>query len=106
MPTPPIPDYDSAHSVEGGVAARVLKRFFGTDHIRFETCSLTLQAGGTCDDPSPVLRRYGSFSQAAQENGLSRILVGFHFRKAVEVGIEHGSQIGDHAVDRYLRPVW
>ena len=49
--TPPIPDYDSAHSVEGGAAATVLKRFFGTDHIRFEACSLTLPPGSTCDDP-------------------------------------------------------
>ena len=49
--TPPIPDYDSAHSVEGGAAAKVLKRFFGTDHISFETCSLTLPAGSTCDRP-------------------------------------------------------
>jgi hypothetical protein len=102
--TPPIPDYDSAHSVEGGAAARVLKRFFGTDHIRFETCSLTMPPGSTCTDPTPVLRRYTSFSQAAAENGLSRILVGFHFRKAVDEGIEHGRKIGNRAVDRFLRP--
>ncbi|MDP9145898.1 MAG: vanadium-dependent haloperoxidase, partial [Actinomycetota bacterium] len=37
VPTPPIPDYDSAHSVEGGAASQVLKRFFGTDHISFTT---------------------------------------------------------------------
>ena len=103
VPTPPIPDYDSAHSVEGGIAARVLKRFFGTDRISFETCSLTLPTG-TCDDESPVRRRYSSFSQAAQENGVSRILVGFHFRKAVEEGIEHGAKIGNLSVERFLRP--
>ena len=102
--TPPIPDYDSAHSVEGGAASKVLKRFFGTDHISFKTCSLTLPPGSTCNDLTPVLRRYTSFSQAAAENGLSRILVGFHFRKAVDEGIEHGNKIGNHAVDRYLRP--
>ncbi len=50
VPTPPIPDYDSAHSVEGGAAAGVLKRFFGTDDIGFTTCSLTLPAGSTCTD--------------------------------------------------------
>jgi PAP2 superfamily len=101
--TPPIPDYDSAHSVEGGAASKVLKRFFGTDRIRFRTCSLTLPPGSTCNDPAPVLRRYNSFSQAAAENGLSRILNGFHFRKAVDEGIEHGSKIGKRAVDRFLR---
>ena len=30
-PTPPIPDHDSGHSVEGGAAAQVLKRFFDSD---------------------------------------------------------------------------
>jgi hypothetical protein len=103
--TPPIPDYDSAHAVQGGAGATVLKRFFGTDRIGFATCSLTLPAGSTCADASPTLRRYRSFSQAATENGLSRILVGFHFRKAVEEGIEHGRRIGDRAVDRFLQPV-
>jgi PAP2 superfamily len=104
VPTPPIPEYESAHSVEGAVAATVLKRFFGTDKIDFETCSLTLPAGSTCDDESPVRRSYTGFSQAAEENGLSRILVGFHFRKAVDEGIEHGRRIANHAVDNFLRP--
>ena len=103
-PTPPIPDYDSAHSVEGGAAAQVLKRFFGTDRVSFETCSLTLPAGSTCDDVSPVFRSYTSFSQAREENGVSRILVGFHFRKAVDEGIKHGRKIGNRAVDHFLRP--
>lgn len=105
VPTPPIPDHDSGHSVEGGAAGAVLERFFGTDDIHFETCSLTLPAGSTCSDATPVLRQYASFSQATEENGLSRILVGFHFRKAVADGIEHGRKIGNRAVNRFLRPV-
>ena len=103
--TPPIPDHDSAHSVEGGAAAQVFQRFFGTDLISFETCSLTLPAGGTCSDASPVLRSFSSFTQAADENALSRILVGFHFRNAVEQGVEHGRLIGDRAVDLFMLPV-
>jgi hypothetical protein len=103
--TPPIPDYDSGHSVEGGAAAQVLKQFFGTDHVRFESCSYTLPPGQTCTDASPVLRRYTTFTQAADENGLSRILVGFHFRKAVKEGIAHGTKIGEWAVNGFLRPV-
>jgi hypothetical protein len=103
--TPPVPDYDSAHSVEGGAAAQVLRRFFGTDDISFETCSLTLPAGSTCDDPSPVTRSFSSFSEAAEENAFSRVLVGFHFRKACEVGVQHGRTIGNRAVNRFLLPV-
>jgi hypothetical protein len=103
--TPPIPDHDSAHSVEGGAAAQVLMRFFGTDDIGFETCSLTLPAGQTCADTSPVYRSYASFTEAADENGMSRILVGFHFRHAVDEGIEHGRRIADRTVNRFLRPI-
>ena len=103
--TPPIPDYDSAHSVEGGAATKVFQRFFGTDHIAFSTCSLTLPAGDRCNDAAPVSRSYASFSEAAEENGVSRILIGFHFRKAVREGIEHGRQIGRLAANRFLRPV-
>ena len=104
--TYPIPDYDSAHSVEGGAAAGVLQRFFGMDHISFSACSLSLPlVQEQCGGASEVLRRYKSFSQAAEENGESRILIGIHFRQGVEEGIEHGRKIADRAVNRFLEPV-
>jgi hypothetical protein len=103
--TPPIPDYDSGHAVQGGTAAAVLQRFFGTDHVRFSTCSTTLPEGSRCNDAAPAIRSYASFSQASEENGISRILVGYHFREAVEVGIDHGAKIGRLTVDRVLQPV-
>jgi hypothetical protein len=101
----PTPDYDSAHSVAGGASAEVLKEFFGNDRISFTTCSLTLPPGQRCSDPSPVFRSYSSFSQAANENAFSRILIGIHFRSAVEEGTQHGRKIGNHAVNLFLRPV-
>lgn len=102
---PPDPEYDSGHSIQGGAGAQVLKRFFGTDRVSFSDCSTTLPAGSTCDEASQVTRSYTSFSQAADENGISRILVGFHFRKSVKEGIEHGRKIANRAVNRFLRPV-
>ena len=104
-PTPPDQDYASGHSIEGGAGAEVLKQFFGTDEISFQDCSVTLPAGSTCSDPSPVFRSYTSFSQAAAENAYSRILIGFHFRKSVEEGTEYGRKIGKRAANLYLRPV-
>jgi vanadium-dependent haloperoxidase-like protein len=103
--TPPIPEHDSGHSVEGGAAAQVLRRFFGTDAISFENCSMTLPVGSRCTDVLPVSRSYTSFTQAAEENGFSRILVGFHFRNAVEQGVKHGTRIGDRAFLLFMRPV-
>jgi hypothetical protein len=104
-PTPPDQDYPSGHSIEGGAGAEVLKQFFGTDMISFQDCGVTLSAGKTCSDPSPVLRSYTSFSQAATENAYSRILIGFHFRKAIEEGTAYGRKIGERAATLYLRPV-
>jgi hypothetical protein len=101
----PTPDHPSAHSVEGGAGAEVLKEFFGTDQIAFSTCSLTLPAGSRCTDTSPVSRSYASFSQAAEENAVSRIYVGIHFRHAVEEGVRQGRKIGNRAVNLFMRPV-
>ena len=103
-PTPPIPDYESAHALQGAAAAQVMKRVFGRDNIGFSACSLTLPAGSTCNDANAVRRRYHGFDQAADENGVSRIYVGFHFRDAVEKGLRHGRQIGEWAFDQALRP--
>jgi hypothetical protein len=103
--TPANQDYASGHSIEGGAGAEVLKEFFGTDRISFRDCSVTLPAGGTCSDPSPVFRSYTSFSQAAAENAFSRILIGFHFRKSIEEGTDYGRKIGKRAANLYLRPV-
>jgi hypothetical protein len=103
--TPPIPDHDSGHSVQGGVAATVMRRVFGTDHVDVEVCSLTLDPGDTCDDVTPIVRSFHRLSDAAAENGESRVLVGFHFRHAVEDGIAHGNRIGSWTVTQFMRPV-
>ena len=71
--------------------------------ISFQDCSDTLPADN-CGDPSPVLRSYTSFSQAAAENAYSRILIGFHFRHSVEEGIVYGGKIGKRATNLFLRP--
>jgi hypothetical protein len=103
--TPAGPEYDSGHSLEGAAATAIMRRFFGTDKIAFTTCSTTLPAGSTCDDPAPIKRSFTSFSQAEAENALSRILVGFHFRNAINQGLPHGTRIGRHAFYGFLRPL-
>ncbi|KQY23489.1 hypothetical protein ASD16_13285 [Cellulomonas sp. Root485] len=103
--TPPIPDQYSGHAAEGAAATEVLRRVIGTDRVSFTTCSLTLPEGQQCDDPNPVLRSYERLSQASAENGESRILVGFHFRHAVDDGFVAGAVIGRDTVQGALRPL-
>lgn len=100
--TPPIPDHDSAHAVEGGAAAMVLRRFFGTDEMRFTVCSRSVEEGRRCTDPSPLRRRFDSLRAAARENAVSRVLVGFHFPHAARAGLQHGQRIGSWTVDTQL----
>ena len=106
--TPPIPDYDSAHATEGGAAAAVLTAYFG--HARFAACSVSEPAtNNSCVSPvgtgRKLIRHYSSFLQAANENALSRIYVGYHFRKAAMDGDRHGLLIGAHAVATKMRPL-
>jgi hypothetical protein len=102
--TPPIPEEDSAHAVEGAAAAAVFRAFFGTDAISFSACSRLLP-DGTCTDADPTLRTFDSFSAAAQENADSRVYIGFHFRHATEAGLKRGDKIGSYVVHRYLKPL-
>ena len=97
LPTPPDQDYPSGHSIEGGVGAGVLRRVLGTDQITFKDCGTTLTAGSRCDDQTPAMRTYTSFTQAADENAYSRVLIGFHFRNATKEGMAYGLQIGEQA---------
>ena len=105
QPTYPMPDHDSGHATQGGVAAEILKQVFGTDAISFTACSTTVGAGRMCTDSTPVIRSYSSFSQAADENAVSRIYIGIHFRRAVEEGVRHGRKIAQYAVHQFMKPV-
>jgi membrane-associated phospholipid phosphatase len=93
LTTPPVPDYPSTHTVLGWAAAQVLIELFG-DRARYSATSLTLPG---------VTREYETFSAAAEENGLSRLYAGIHFRHAVNAGRDQGRSVG-RAVARALEP--
>lgn len=95
MFSPPVPDYPSTHTVLGWAAAEVLMEHVG-DRVPFSMTSLTLPG---------VTRKFRAVSQAAQENALSRIYAGIHFRHAVRDGRRQGRSIG-RAVAEALEPVW
>lgn len=94
--TPPVPDYPSTHTVLGAAAAVVLERFFGTDYVSFSMTSGAPYAG--------ITRKFWSFSEAARENGASRVLAGIHFTTAVRAGYEQGERIGAWTYDNAMRP--
>ncbi|MEJ7827887.1 MAG: vanadium-dependent haloperoxidase [Segetibacter sp.] len=92
-PTPPVPDYNSAHAVAGGAGSELIKNFFGSDKMSFSSASTSY----------PSTRSFTSLSQAARENSLSRIYVGYHFRQACIEGEQQGKNIGKWIFDNYLK---
>jgi hypothetical protein len=105
--TPPFPAYVSGHATFGGALFRMMADFFGTDSIHFTIGSDEFN-GVTTDQNGnvrPVVyRSFDSFSQAADENGQSRIYLGIHWRFDKVQGISLGDSIADYVFSRFLRP--
>ncbi len=83
-PTPPFPEYVSGHSTYSAAAARILQLWTGSDHFGD---SVTLPAGGSKIEPGvapahPMTLRWETFTDAANEAGISRRYGGIHFRSA------------------------
>ncbi len=79
--TPPFPEYTSGHSTFSAAAAEVLKRLTGGDALGAE---VTFPAGSGRLEPGfapqkDVTLSWDTFSDAADEAGLSRRLGGIHF---------------------------
>jgi hypothetical protein len=91
--TPPIPDYPSAHACAGGAAATVLISVFGDEQ------TFTLQSTMSFPLPQIQPRTFHRISDAAKENAMSRMLVGIHFRRACETGLDQGIEIGTWVVN-------
>ena len=90
LQTPPFPEYTSGHSVVSGAAAIALTDIFG-DNFAF-------------DDDTEVtyglpVRSFNSFNEAADEAAISRMYGGIHYRKAVDVGVKQGRDLGKFLID-------
>lgn len=94
--TPPFPEYTSGHSTFSAAAAEVLKRFTGSD---FFGNSVTVAAHSLAFEPtlpaSPVTLSWGTFSDAADQAGSSRLYGGIHFRAGDLEGRNCGRQVGE-----------
>jgi hypothetical protein len=105
--TPPWPAYPSGHATLGGAVFKMLERFYGTDDVTFSVISDEFNGitRGIDGKVRPlVARTFHSFSDAAQENGQSRIYLGVHWGFDRDEGIKSGKNVADYVFDNFLQP--
>jgi len=83
FPTPPFPEYSSGHSTFSAAGAEILRLFTGSDRfgasVRFPAGSSKFEAGAV--PARDVTLRWATFSDAANQAGLSRRYGGIHFEQ-------------------------
>ena len=94
MPTPPVQDYPSTHSVLGNAASTVLTYFYGDNYSFATTSTSSATPGGA--------RKFKSFFSAADENADSRVMAGLHFRFSCKAGQVMGNKIGKWMIENTL----
>jgi hypothetical protein len=94
FPTPPFPEYSSGHSTFSAAGAEILRLFTGSDRfgasVAFPAGSSKFEAGAV--PASDVTLRWATFSDAANQAGISRRYGGIHF----EQGDLDGRAAGRH----------
>jgi hypothetical protein len=84
LPTPPFPEYTSAHSVQTAAALSTLQALFGD--VGYE--DHTHDTDGFSDGFAP--RTFDSLTASMTETGISRLYGGIHFHSAIFDGFEQG----------------
>jgi hypothetical protein len=97
LPTPPHPEYPSAHTANSGAMAAILKAVFG------DSPGYVIEA--TSPQNVGFVRYWQTFSEGVQEVIDARIYSGIHFRTADQAGARMGRQIAKFVMTHALRPV-
>jgi hypothetical protein len=99
FPTPPFPEYVSGHSAFSAAGAEVLRRFTHSDYfgasVTFPAGSSTIEPGAT--PAKDITLFWETFTDAANEAGMSRRYGGIHFEPGDLVGRATGRLVAIQA---------
>jgi vanadium-dependent haloperoxidase-like protein len=105
FPTPPFPEYMSGHSTFSAAGAEILRRWTGSDNLG---ASVTFDPGSSVVEPgatpaTPITLYWDTFTDAANQAGISRRYGGIHFKRGDLVGRATGRLVGAEAWEKALR---
>lgn len=104
-PTPPFPDFVSGHSTFSAAAAEVLRNYARSDILGMR---VVVPKGSSLIEPNltpktDITLTWATFSDAADQAGMSRRYGGIHFRDADIDGRELGRNVGREVWKKALR---
>ena len=105
FPTPPFAEYSSGHSTFSAAGAGILRLFTGKDDFG---ASVTIRAGSSGVEPGKVPERdvtlaWNTFSEAADQAGISRRYGGIHFEQGDLDARAAGRLVAQNAWDEAQR---
>lgn len=105
LPSPPFPEYPSGHSAFSAAAATILKRWTHSD--RFEASVVILAKSSRVEPgltPSTDIKlEWSTFTEAANQAGLSRRYGGIHFESGDLAGRQIGALVGEAVWKKSLK---
>jgi hypothetical protein len=98
IPNPPYPAYGGNMAAVGAGAATALALAFDRNDIPVE--ARWQRTGGGL----PYIHQFPGFWEAAQEQSMSRIWAGIHYRFDQEAGQDVGRKVGAYVFANYMQP--
>lgn len=95
-PTPPFPEYVSAHAAACAASFDILRRVLGDGAFTMTTI--------TAPEGMPE-RHFPSFGAAAGECADSRVRLGWHFRYSTDAGVALGRAVAAYVIANHLLPL-
>ncbi len=108
-PSPPFPEYTSGHSAFSAASAEVLRSYTGSNNFILgdgtQGLSVTFQPGESRFEPgftpmTEITLGWQTFTEAADEAGISRLYGGIHFDDGDLNGRALGRQVGETVFNR------
>lgn len=100
---PPFPSYVSGHSTVSGACSEILRLFTGADTFGSEVKRVPGAMTETNRLGDTVTLKFPTFTNAADQAGMSRVLGGYHIQVDNVEGLKLGRSIGKAVWKRYLQ---
>jgi len=102
--SPQFPAWTSGHATFAAAHATMMRLFYGQDNIAFDARTDDVNYNNRFGATDPT-RHYESFTEAALENGRSRVYLGVHYQWDANGGFDSGRAVAMKGFMRMLQPI-